>query len=244
MASAGSKSIRFAQVVERSGTPHVHTLWVKPENDPELQRAQKSGRVMTIEPGLGGSKADVGIVGFETSKPGSQFLIFPKSLKRFSGRRVVGVKFDLVEQPKLATADVVKSASFRSGTRRKNKKAQHAKQPTDFTTTAADDDAPDTTPAPASAATVAREEEKNVRDQASADATPADDVISFPAVSRRRAAASRARPPAKTTRPTAKAQSSDDVRSLKREVKLAIKELERGKSVAAYQRLQRAITDQ
>ena len=102
MALAKNKTVRFAQVVERSGQPQVHTLWVTPAQDPALQQALRAHRVMTIAPGPGG-KTDVGRVGFDTRGANGarrQFLIFPKSLERFEGARVVGIKFDLVAQPK------------------------------------------------------------------------------------------------------------------------------------------------
>ena len=82
----------------------MHALWVAPERDPELAKARKKDRVMTLPPG-GHGKADFGLVGFDASKPGAQFLIFPKSLRPFDGARVVGIKFDLVEQPALRAAD-------------------------------------------------------------------------------------------------------------------------------------------
>jgi hypothetical protein len=62
-------------------------------------RARKGDRVMTVESGVRG-KADVGVVGFDaTHRKGSQLLIFPRSLKPFAGARIVGIKFDQVEQP-------------------------------------------------------------------------------------------------------------------------------------------------
>lgn len=93
------KSVRFSEVVEHSGRPQVHALWIAPEEDPEFQRVRKADRVMTIEP-RGHGKADCGVVGFDANRQrGSQILVFPKSLKRYDGREVVGIKFDLVEQP-------------------------------------------------------------------------------------------------------------------------------------------------
>ena len=97
------KTVRFTEIVERSGRPHVHTLWVAPEKDPALARARKTHRVMTIEQGRG--KTDTARVGYDPDRDQtSQILIFPKSLRAFEGARVVGIKFDLIEQPKLVTA--------------------------------------------------------------------------------------------------------------------------------------------
>ena len=243
MASAAQKTVRFAQVVERSGTPQVHTLWVKPENDPELKRAQKADRVMTIAPGAGGSKADVGIVGFET-EPGSQFLIFPKSLKRFAGRRVVGVKFDLVEQPPLASSAELKAASHskRGRPHRRPKRAvwhdpttvsspETAVEPESDDDIAAPSEPPRRRPSPT-------KRPRLVSDEHAPEIVPFADP-SEEASPKRAPANSRAR--GRSERDHSKTETSAASAKLVREIRLALKQLERGKSVAAYQRLQRAI---
>lgn len=241
MARAGKKTVRFTQVVERSGRPQVHTLWLPPDKDPELQRAQKAHRVMTIEPGSGGSKADVGTIGFERDAKLGQYLIFPKSLKAFDGARVVGIKFDLVAQPKLAAVD-----PLRHSKESPRRRGAH-KEP--LATSAADRKPP--APAPVS------EEGPDDREPAPAAASADSTVVPFeppphretpvekkPGSTRARSA----RPSAKEAgrkkdakqRPSA---SPPDAVTLVREIRAAMKELERGKSVAAYQRLERAIAD-
>jgi hypothetical protein len=93
------KTIRFTQVVQRAGRPEVHTLWLPPEKDPELKRAQKTHRVMTLARG-GAAKTPVGTVGFDVKHAAAgQLLVFPKSLARFEGARIVGIKFDLIDEP-------------------------------------------------------------------------------------------------------------------------------------------------
>lgn len=97
------KAVRFAEVVRQSGRPRVHALWVAPADDPEFARARRTDRVMTITHPAGG-KADVGYVGFEPARrPRTEYLVFPKSLRAFDGQRVIGVKFDLVEQPPMVS---------------------------------------------------------------------------------------------------------------------------------------------
>ena len=88
------KSARFAQVVEKAGKPEVYTLWQKPGQDRHLQSEIKNNRVMTIQKSDTGS--EFGIVGFKEHK-GASYLIFPKSLKRFENKRVVGINWDLVK---------------------------------------------------------------------------------------------------------------------------------------------------
>ena len=88
------KTARFAQVVENTGEPGVYTLWQKPAQDRHLQSEIKNNRVMTIQKSDTGS--EFGIVGFKEHK-GASYLIFPKSLKRFENKRIVGINWDLVK---------------------------------------------------------------------------------------------------------------------------------------------------
>jgi len=88
------KTARFAQVVEKAGKPEVYTLWQKPAQDRHLQSEIKNNRVMTIQRSDTGS--EFGVVGFKEHK-GASYLIFPKSLKRFENKRIVGINWDLVK---------------------------------------------------------------------------------------------------------------------------------------------------
>jgi hypothetical protein len=87
------KTVRFTQVVEKTGKPGVYTLWQKPSQDRHLQSQIKSNRVMTIQRSDSGS--EFGLVGFKERK-GASYLVFPKSLKQFENTRVVGINWDLV----------------------------------------------------------------------------------------------------------------------------------------------------
>src|SRR5882757_6959436 len=53
---------------------------------------------MTVKQEMVGSAKDFGIVGFIREKNAS-YLVFPKSLKEFQDRRIVGIKYDLIETP-------------------------------------------------------------------------------------------------------------------------------------------------
>ena len=88
------KTARFAQVVEKAGKPEVYTLWQKPAQDRHLQSEIKNNRVMTIQRSDTGS--EFGVVGFKEYK-GASYLIFPKSLKRFENKRIVGINWDLAK---------------------------------------------------------------------------------------------------------------------------------------------------
>ena len=87
------KTARFSHAIESCGKPQVYTLWQKPSSDRHLRSQIKNNRVMTILKSESGT--DFGIVGFkETSE--ARYLIFPKSLKRFAEKRIIGIDWALV----------------------------------------------------------------------------------------------------------------------------------------------------
>ena len=43
------------------------------------------------------SGTDFGLVGFQKQKTAARFLAFPKSLKRFEGKRIIGIDWALVQ---------------------------------------------------------------------------------------------------------------------------------------------------
>jgi hypothetical protein len=88
------KTARFAQMVEKCGEPNVYTLWQKPRADRHLQSEIKSNRVMTVQKSESGT--EFGIVGFKDRK-GAGYLVFPKSLKRFENKRIVGINWELIK---------------------------------------------------------------------------------------------------------------------------------------------------
>jgi hypothetical protein len=87
------KTARFTEVVDKSGKPEVYTLWQKPSTDRHFQSLNKNNRVMTILKSNSGT--DFGLVGFKERK-GASYLVFPKSLKRFADKRIVGINWELV----------------------------------------------------------------------------------------------------------------------------------------------------
>ena len=87
------KTTRLAQIVEKAGQPEPYTLWQKPPTDRHLQSQIKNNRVMTIQRSESGR--EFGIVGFKQGKE-ARYLVFPKSLKRFENKRVVGINWDLL----------------------------------------------------------------------------------------------------------------------------------------------------
>jgi hypothetical protein len=89
------KTARFSQITESCGKPKVYTLWQKPSADRNLQAQIKKTRVMTILKSESGT--DFGILGFKESRE-ARYLIFPKSLKRFAEKRIIGIDWTLVSE--------------------------------------------------------------------------------------------------------------------------------------------------
>jgi hypothetical protein len=89
------KTARFSQVIEHCGKPQVYTLWQEPSADRHVQSQIKNNRVMTILKSESGT--DFGIIGFKESKE-ARYLIFPKSLRRFAEKRIIGIDWTLVRE--------------------------------------------------------------------------------------------------------------------------------------------------
>lgn len=89
------KTVRFAELVATAGAPESYQLWMPPAKDPVFQRAVKAHRVLTVHQENVGTKKDFGVIGFH-EEPHARFLVFPKSIREFEGRRVVGVKYGLL----------------------------------------------------------------------------------------------------------------------------------------------------
>ncbi len=94
---AAMKSVRFSQVVAKCGRPETLLLLMDPKKDRALQAAVKAQRVMTLMQASVRTKTDWGEAGFH---PGNQrqYLLFPKSLAKFAGKAVIGIKYELLSE--------------------------------------------------------------------------------------------------------------------------------------------------
>jgi hypothetical protein len=103
-------TVRFSKVLEACGKPDLHLLLIDPAKDKTLQAAIKSDRVMTLHQQSGGT--DHGVVGFEQGRS-RQFLVFPKPLKPFLGQRIVGIKYELLEETPVSKKEPAKKESVK-----------------------------------------------------------------------------------------------------------------------------------
>lgn len=97
------RTIRFAEVVRQSGRPHIHLTWSTPERDTVLTRAGKEHRVVTVHQQVRGARKDYAEAGIQAG-PGTQFLIFPKSVRAFAEQRIVAIHYDLIDEGLLVAA--------------------------------------------------------------------------------------------------------------------------------------------
>jgi hypothetical protein len=206
-------TVRFSKIVEVSGKPDTHLLLVDPAKDKTLQAAIKSNRVMTVYQGSGSTKTDYGTIGFEEGSS-RQFLLFPKTLKSFADKRVIGIKYDLLDSITVLKED------------REPKPA--AKQPKKPTTDAAPNREHET-----ATQTVRKPEERKKKEPAKVDAqsaegaekAPTNKLVDFP----KREVNEKA------------SNHGDELQQLKRHVHEALDLLEQGKQVAAFNLLKRSI---
>ena len=89
------KTARFSNVVKAAGAPQTYLFWTPPKDDKTFQRALKEHRVMTVHQELRGSKKDYGSVGFR-EEPNAQYLLFPKSIRSFADQKIIAINYDLL----------------------------------------------------------------------------------------------------------------------------------------------------
>src|SRR3954468_23036321 len=95
----GHKSARFHELVKQFGKPQSVTLWTKPEKNRAFMEAVRQNRVLTVSQPPAGTKKDFGQIGFH-QQPYASYLVFPRPLPKDAELRVVGIKYDEIEQPR------------------------------------------------------------------------------------------------------------------------------------------------
>jgi predicted component of type VI protein secretion system len=214
-------TVRFSKVIEACGKPDIHLLLIDPAEDKTLQAAIKTDRVMTLYQQSGGT--DHAVVGFEQGRS-RQFLVFPKPLKPFLGQRIVGIKYELLDEipaPKKETPkkEVAKkpdehpSKPASTGKDREPPKQAEVQTPTVVPKPSAPK--PDET---------ASDAEKKL-DQESGKAVSEDKVVKFQ----------------KTEPERQPAPESDEIKEIKRHVREAMEALEQGKQIVAFNLLKRIL---
>jgi hypothetical protein len=207
-------TVRFSKVLEACGKPDIHLLLIDPAKDKTLQAAIKSDRVMTLYQQSGGT--DHGVVGFEQGRS-RQFLVFPKPLKPFLGQRIVGIKYELLEDAPVPKKEATEKETVKPSDKPAGEPAVAKKRPE--SAKQADRQIPTLLSKPGSAkpAEKAPVEEKKL-DQEPEKPVSGGNVVKFQS-------------------PEPEKQSpaeSDEVKAIKRQVRAAMEALEQGKQVVAF----------
>jgi len=99
------KKIRFGDLVRNSGKPQPMTLWTDPKKDKPFSKAVKENRIVTVIQDPASKRKAFGQIGFHEQSH-AFYLAFPRSLPRQNGSRVVGISYELLEEPKLGSERV------------------------------------------------------------------------------------------------------------------------------------------
>lgn len=209
--------MRFAEVVKNCGRPESYVLLTDPAKDKELQVALKAQKVMTVFQASRDGKADHGEVGLEAGL-GRQFLVFPQSLRAFTGRPVIGIKYDLLQ-----SAEPAKSALPPA----KAQTPANARKPRESPGAARERVEPEK-PKPAAPVVLKRAEP--------AVPEPAPTVKEMPPTG----SAATVSKKLVVFAPTEK-EEDEEVARLKKQVRRAMAALEEGKEVAAFNLLKRIV---
>jgi len=111
-------TIPFSKIVVTAGKPKRPPIVGRTSEGLSSAKAIAADRVMTVHQHSAETKTDFGVVEFEKGVSG-QILIFPKSLKRFADKRVVGVKYDLLEWPAVPKNQQVRIGAPKRSRKRK-----------------------------------------------------------------------------------------------------------------------------
>jgi hypothetical protein len=94
------KELRFGELVKKSGKPEIVSLWTDPRRDRSFMKAVKENRVLTLTQEPASKKKDFGKIGFHRT-PHASYLIFPRPLPKGATPRVIGIKYRLMQQPRV-----------------------------------------------------------------------------------------------------------------------------------------------
>jgi hypothetical protein len=92
------KTIRFGDLVRASGRPQPVTLWFDPKKDRSFSKAVQANRVLTIHSNPAAHRKEYGEIGFQRAQ-GATYLVFPQPLPKKSASRIIGINYQLAEEP-------------------------------------------------------------------------------------------------------------------------------------------------
>jgi outer membrane biosynthesis protein TonB len=210
--------------VEKAGQPESYTLWTKPDQDKAFAAFLRQNRVMSVHQETVGAKADYGSVGYTQDRHGS-LLVFPKSLKSFEGKRIIGIKYD-----ELKGATSADPEPYRAAPQKKSRKRRPPRKGPEEKKAALQKEPRPTKPAPAPKPKKEKPAPKAKKDEPAPPPPP--NQIAFP------------RPEiVKREKPVAAKDPAEELARLKKAVRGALEALSRDKPVTAFNLLKSTIED-
>jgi hypothetical protein len=97
------ETVRFSELLKVVGKPEIYLPLADPKRDRAFMHAVREDRVLSLKQQPTGTKKDFGVVEFLPERYVS-YLIFPKPLTAFKGKRAVGIKYDVVSDAAISTS--------------------------------------------------------------------------------------------------------------------------------------------
>ena len=123
---APNSMVRLTRIVETCGRPEPVTLWKNPRLDKGFQSAVAQNRVMTIKQEPGESRKDFGVVGFH-KEPNTAYWVFPRPLRAFENKRVIGINYDLLKDAPVRAPSIFPPLARAARPRRKSERGPEPK---------------------------------------------------------------------------------------------------------------------
>ena len=99
-------TIRFGDLVRASGRPETRALWSgDPKKDRIFQKAIRENRLLTVILEPTSTKKPFGQIGYH-QREFATYLVFPRRLRKDTQSRVIGINFDLLDEPTVPAATV------------------------------------------------------------------------------------------------------------------------------------------
>src|ERR1044071_6275623 len=91
-----AETVRFTEVLKACGKPRYYLPFANPRTDKTFTKAERERRILSLKQSPTGHQKDYGIIGVLRERHVA-YLIFSKSLSRFAGKRVVGIRYDQLD---------------------------------------------------------------------------------------------------------------------------------------------------
>jgi hypothetical protein len=96
-------SVRFSEIVKTAGKPEIYLPLTDPRRDRNFMRAVQEERVLSLKQKPTETRKDFGVVGYVAERFVS-YLVFSRPLTSFKGKRVIGIKYEVMDEAPLSAS--------------------------------------------------------------------------------------------------------------------------------------------